>query len=307
MILLDKAKSKSTIHQSTNPQVSLQLYQSHTSTMPPFYDDTISLFGDNMTNITPSEASSHYTEDSQPRICSNSYCTFPMGNICQACSLDLVLRRKWVSKSTRVWQAKQWVEDINSHGLDYTDDLFADGAHDCDTKLEGADKQNEDTSCLDYDDEATGHHHWSDGNGNHQSNEPDDHYVLGEEHRPDSTELVPQCFGSDGKAPSSRPSTAARSFPSRSVFSRSTSISSKLSVDSVLSDNLDLWATHLVDQGRDATFVGRAEDNSSQEICPFCGGPPGDPTYQHLLRCQYAHEEQERSRAFLERRFGSDS
>jgi hypothetical protein len=50
-------------------------------------------------SIADTQGSSRYSEDSQPRICFDEYCTFPMGDI----------RKQRVSKSAKVQQAKEWV------------------------------------------------------------------------------------------------------------------------------------------------------------------------------------------------------
>jgi len=65
------------------------------------------------------------------------------------------------------------------------------------------------------------------------------------------------------------------------------------------SSNLDLWTdevllktleTHLNGKG---VFVGGAEEGNPENTCPLCFMSLGDISFQHYLRCDYAHEEQE--------------
>jgi hypothetical protein len=63
---------------------------------------------------------------------------------------------------------------------------------------------------------------------------------------------------------------------------------------------LDPWLSELFSNTLEAQlkgthFIGGAEDeNTTLDFCPICHAPLGDPEEQHLLRCQYAHEEQAR-------------
>ncbi|TAQ89332.1 hypothetical protein B7494_g2342 [Chlorociboria aeruginascens] len=96
--------------------------------------------------------------------------------------------------------------------------------------------------------------------------------------------------------------------------------------------NVDKWlsgifSATLEDQMQDTIFVGGAEEatklpsrssmfsteNSSYKQspeCPTCFGPIGDPRDQHIVKCEYAHIEQERMqyarRRWLERLRGEE-
>ncbi|RDL36575.1 uncharacterized protein BP5553_05927 [Venustampulla echinocandica] len=63
---------------------------------------------------------------------------------------------------------------------------------------------------------------------------------------------------------------------------------------------LDNWLTDIFNNTleghvNDEIFNGGAnEENTTLDFCPLCYAPVGDPIDQHLLRCQYAHDEAER-------------
>jgi hypothetical protein len=277
---------------NTNIQTFEQPGENNINTMSSIDYDTESLLGLSM-------ATSCYSEDSQPRICFDLNCTFPMGDMCKACWLDRAIRRKRVSKVVRVQQAKEWVEEINVQKfvMDYTGEVFIGGALDRDAELETEDEEEGDLYFEAGDQELEDQHHGV--AGFYKSDESDQEQGLNGEYRADFTELISKSFGSDWKTHSTQPSTSGTTSSSTSIFSR-------ISARSDLSSFLEPWTSDLFDrtldgQMEDTIFVGGAEDDPSEEICPFCRSPVGDPKYQHLLRCQYAHEEQGRFEVLLRR------
>jgi hypothetical protein len=257
-------------------------------------NDTASNFG---FSIAGTENSSCYSEDSQPRICFDEYCTFPMGNMCNACRLDRAVRKKRASKTVRVQQAKDSVEEINvqKYITNYSGEVFLGGADDRD-ELEEEDEQQED---LDSDEgegerkenygseEEEDYHYESDETVHHNELDKDDSPVL--------SAVVPKLFASHWETGSNPSSVSERTFPS-------TVVSSRLSVQSNLSTHLEPWISDLFDrtlegQMEETIFVGGAEDDPSEVICPLCRNSVGDSKYQHLIHCQYAHDEQERMEA----------
>ena len=255
--------------------------------------DTESLF---CLSIAGSNISSCYSEDSQPRICFDEYCTFPLGPMCQACALDRAVRKKRISKTARVQQAKEWVEEINvqKYITNYSGEVFLGGALDRDAELEGMDLDSDENEGQYYQSDAEYQYHGSDEEDHsYVSEEDDQHYESDEEDGPDqSIILIPESFTSDWETNPSPPSAAAKTSPSPVVSSRD-------SVRSDFSAYLEPWMSDLFDrtlegQMEETIFLGGAEDDPSQVICPLCRKILGDPTYQHLLRCQFAHDEQER-------------
>ena len=59
----------------------------------------------------------------------------------------------------------------------------------------------------------------------------------------------------------------------------------------------DVFVQELAAKIQSRIFVGGADeaaDVSMPTPCPYCNRPVGDETDQHILKCKYAHEEQER-------------
>jgi hypothetical protein len=244
-------------------------------------------------SIADTEKSSRYSEDSQPRICFNEYCTFPIGDMCNACRLDRAIRKKRISKSAKVQQAKEWVKEINvqKYITNYSGEVFVGGATDRDAFVE-EEKQGGIVKIEKNKGEANEY----DG-----SDEEDSYYLpdetvhqneLNEGDRPDLSDLVPKSFTSVWDISPDRASTVEET-PSR------TEVSSKRYVRSDLSVFLEPWLSDLFDrtlegQMKETTFVGGAEDDPFEVLCSLCRSPVGDPIYQHVVRCQYAHDERER-------------
>ena len=261
-------------------------------------DDTGSLLD---LSIADTEKSSCYSEDSQPRICFDEYCTFPIGDdICNACRLDRAIRKKRVSKSKKVQQAKEWVEEINVQKFvtNYSGEVFLGGATDRDASVE--EEKQDRTVEIEEDQGETNEYDGSDeGDSYYYSDETVDRNELNEEDRPDLSDLVPKSFTSAWDISPDRSSTAGET-PSP------TEVSSKLSVRSHLRAFLEPWLSDLFDrtldgQMEETTFIGGAEDDPLEVLCPLCRSPVGDPIYQHVVRCQYAHDEQERMEALWTR------
>lgn len=105
---------------------------------------------------------------------------------------------------------------------------------------------------------------------------------------------------------SSQPEGEARLRLSRQTNRSTSSLCSLSSFENnQLAESLDPWLSELFSntlegQLRSTHFIGGAEDeNTTLDFCPICHAPLGDPRDQHLLRCQYAHEEQARMEDFI--------
>ncbi|PMD54564.1 uncharacterized protein K444DRAFT_634285 [Hyaloscypha bicolor E] len=259
--------------------------------------DTESLLG---ISVAESGSTPCYSEDSQPRICFDEYCTFPMGNMCKACRLDRVVRKKRVRKHSRVQRAREWVHEINvqKYITNYSGEVFLGGAVDRD-ELEENDGHN---GGLDSDGGEAEYEEVQ----SYGSDEEDDCYDSDEiiqaneaeqEKHPGLCDLIPKSFGSDWDT---HPKLSSNSERTSSL----TIVSSRLSIRSDLSAHLELWVSDIFDrtlegQMKDTIFIGGAEDD--RILCPLCRNPIGDPKYQHLLQCQFAQDEQERMRVMWRR------
>jgi hypothetical protein len=259
--------------------------------------DTESLLG---ISVAGSGSTPCYSEDSQPRICFDEYCTFPMGNMCKACRLDRVVRKKRVRKHSRVQRAREWVHEINvqKYITNYSGEVFLGGAVDRD-ELEENDGHD---GGLDSDESEAEYEEVQ----SYGSEEEDDCYDSDEiiqaneaeqEKHPGLCDLIPKSFGSDWDT---HPKPSSNSERTSSL----TIVSSRLSIRSDLSAHLELWVSDIFDrtlegQMEDTIFIGGAEDD--RILCPLCQNPIGDPKYQHLLQCQFALDEQERMRVMWRR------
>jgi hypothetical protein len=247
--------------------------------------DTDSLSGG---SIARTVDSSCYSENSQPRICPDMSCTFPFGDMCKVCRLDRAVRKTKVSKSAREKQAKEWVKETNvqKYIMKYTGQVFFGGALDRDVGLEQeepldtGDDEEDDIESEEYDEEQ--------------------YYESDREDQPAPSDSIPSSFASDWDIHPDLSSVSQR------TSSSSTAVSSRLSIQSDLTAYLEPWTSDLFDrtlegQMEDTIFVGGAGGDSDEIICPLCREPVSDPTYQHLLRCQFAHDEQERMEALWRR------
>jgi len=85
-----------------------------------------------------------------------------------------------------------------------------------------------------------------------------------------------------------------------SGFYLSTSSTDHLPLESLDEWLSELFSNTLQDQLKGTHFIGGAEiENSTLDFCPICYGPLGAPRDQHLLQCQYAHDEQVRMEKFI--------
>jgi hypothetical protein len=223
-----------------------------------------------------------------------------MGNMCKACRLDRVVRKKRVRKHARVQLAREWVHEINvqKYITNYSGEVFFGGAVDHD-ELEENDGQEGSLDSDDGEDEYEAVQSCG-------SDEEDDCYYADEiiqaneaeqEKYPGLCDLIPKSFGSDWDT---HPKLSLNSERTSSL----TIVSSRLSIRSDLSAQLEPWVSDIFDrtlegQMEDTIFTGGAEDD--QTICPLCRNPIGDPKYQHLLQCQFAQDEQERMRVLWKR------
>ena len=234
-----------------------------------------------------SYSSSAYTIDSQPRCCFDINCTFPMGPMCTECALDRAERVQRMSK--RESYQRRW-----SSSTEYNGELFVTS-----------------TPHLDELEERTEEDISSETEGEETDNE------IGHETSPLPLTAIPGSFVSEPdvgheSSSSSRPnsaSTQASSGLSRisSVSPANVSLIAVSSNDSTRSDSsthIEPWTSDIYDRTRevqmeDKVFFGGAKEDPRQEICPLCKNPVGDPTFQHVLRCQFAHDERERLGAAL--------
>ncbi|KAE9380323.1 hypothetical protein N431DRAFT_539968 [Stipitochalara longipes BDJ] len=239
-------------------------------------------------SLASSDATSCYSEDSQPRICFDDYCTFPMGNICQACKLDRAVRKKRVSRSEKVRLIEEWVGEINvqKYIMNYSGQEFVGGADDQDVLEEEYRQEESVKPLIDEEDQS---YDADEGDDECSSNETELPNDLDESNRPDFSDLIPVSFTSQWTTHPNPSSTEVASRPS-ACFDKDTHLESWIS---------DIFDRTLDGQMEDTIFIGSAEDNPSQVLCPLCRNPVGDPRDQHSIQCQFAHDEQERMEASL--------
>jgi hypothetical protein len=207
-----------------------------------------------------------------------------MGPMCQACRLDRAIRKERLSKSEREKLANEWVEEINvqKYITNYSGEVFFGGARERDAELQQQqDDEEEEEEAVVEDTKSEGY-------------EEDQCYESEEEDHQDPFDLIPKSFASDWDIHPDLSSASQRS-------SSSTMFSSRLSIRSDLSASLESWISDLFDrtlQGQmdNSIFFGGAEDAPTDVLCLLCREPLGDfdATYQHMLQCQYAHDERER-------------
>ncbi|PMD35317.1 hypothetical protein L207DRAFT_587627 [Hyaloscypha variabilis F] len=243
--------------------------------------------------VSISDDTSCYSEDGQPRIYFDEYCTFPMGDMCKACKAERAARKKRVSRSDRGQLVEEWVEEINvqKYITNYSGQEFVGGADDRDA-IEDEDTQegnaDPDREEEEYADEG------DDDGGSDETELPTD---LAENNRPDFSGLVPVSFTSEWNTRPNPSSTLEGT-------SSSTEVASIHSDDSDRDTRLESWVSDIFGrtldgQMEDTVFIGGAEEDLFQVLCPLCRNPVGDPRDQHLIQCQFAHDEQERMEASL--------
>jgi len=234
-------------------------------------------------SVLSTDDTSCFSEDSQPRICFDEYCTFPMGDMCEACNLDRQVRKKRITRSEKVQLAKEWVEEINvqKYITNYSGEEFVGAADEKDAM----DKEEKEVEAPEVGDDY-------EGDGEDSSDEMELRNDLDSPNRPNFSGLIPTSFTSEWITHQNASSILEETFPS-------TSQPSILPVDSNSDTRLESWISDIFDrtlngQMEDTVFIGGAEDDPRQERCPLCGNPVGDPTDQHLIQCQFAHDEQKR-------------
>jgi len=245
-------------------------------------------------SVSISDDTSCYSEDSQPRICFDGYCIFPLGDMCEACKLDRQIRKKMVSRNERV-QIAEWVEEINvqKYITNYSGQEFVGGADERDA-IENDDGEDREV-------EAEGGEGY-DGDDDCSSDETEIPNHSDEEDRPDFSGIIPVSFACEWTAHTNRSSTLEERSPSTGAAS----ILNQQLGGQMRDARLESWICDIFDrtldgQMEDTIFIGGAEDDSGQVRCPLCGNPVGDARDQHLIQCQFAHDEQERMEASLKR------
>jgi hypothetical protein len=213
--------------------------------------------------------------------------------MCEACRLDRAVRKEKVSKRERERKAKEWVEEINVQNYIFFGRALATGAECEEEEEEGLWEainyaEYDRDQCYESDEEKEALGEFID------SDEYDEDRAFGsvKNGQLDPSEDIPNSLGFDWDSHPDLSSASHRA-------SSSTAHSSKLSIRTDLSAYLDQWITDLFDrtlegQLENRIFTGSADDNPTQELCPLCREPLGDPKYQHLLQCQYAYDERER-------------
>lgn len=203
--------------------------------------------------------------------CFDPYCTYPFGATCNACKLELDSRaRKW-HQAEQEAGSNDWIEDLSTSksNIDPAEQLFFDGTSNRNTIA----AENKEQCHKMHDDESEYH---------------------GSESETRLLETMVPYHSRENLTSTSRYP------PSTYTNNTSTSHSSRHSNQTNLSTTLNPWLSDLFDHtlaghvfGVD--FVGGAEEqNPTEDLCPLCFNPIGDPRDQHLLRCQYAHGERER-------------
>lgn len=210
----------------------------------------------------------------EPRICFDDDCSFPFGPACSECrfAFDLHQIRKAEKRSRE--GITGWIDEEVPTEMETNIDLSQNRLI---------------------------------GNNSKEDIRPSDspHLTNASKHR--SGEISDEDDNPNLSTPNT---TKHESFESNeeSTNRSSASSSSPASVhDQPLPNSVDDWLSELFSktlQGQlnGASFIGGATDeNSTLDFCPFCSKSLGDPRDQHLLRCKYAHEEQERMEEFIAR------
>jgi hypothetical protein len=226
-----------------------------------------------------------YTE---PRICSNDDCSFPFGPACAECSLAFDLHQMRRTKLRSPDRTLEWIHGESAETKEVMDSsqIFVVGS--------------------DGEEDTTEGQGWTPQLSNASSARFGGVSTCSTEDENDQTSLLSTRTSSNSTAiltpTPQEPSNIGDADDSSSChcsLASSTDHQLPVSLDDWLSD---LFANTLEAQLKGTHFIGGAEDeNSTLKFCSICYGPLGDPSDQHLLKCQYAHEEQKRMEEFIAR------
>ncbi|KAE8453461.1 hypothetical protein EG329_010322 [Mollisiaceae sp. DMI_Dod_QoI] len=210
----------------------------------------------------------------EPMICSDEFCTYPFGPACESCSLALDMREQRRQHLDSEDGSNEWIEDLNTENpnIDAAEQFFFDGTSNKST-IATKDKEEHYVINADYNLDAD------------SDLEDSDNQSI--------KTVIPYRSNDDlAEIPRSPLSTCSET--------TSFSHSSQFSIQTSLSTSLDSWLSTLFDhtlagQASAVVFVGGADkQDPTEDDCPLCFKPIGDPRDQHLLRCKYAHEEKGR-------------
>ncbi|KAF8864850.1 hypothetical protein BDZ45DRAFT_495001 [Acephala macrosclerotiorum] len=204
--------------------------------------------------------------------CFDPYCTYPFGATCESCKLELGSRqrRQQVEPEAR---SNAWIENLSAPkiNIDVAEQTFFDGTSKRSTVVTENKEQVREV-CEEYEKLSELVYHASES-----------------ETRSFET-VAPYHFRGSLTETSGYPLSSRTDTTSTSCCSNQTTLSTAL----------DPWLSTLFDHTlaghvSGVDFVGGAdEQNPTEDLCSLCFNPIGDPRDQHLLRCQYAHEERER-------------
>lgn len=199
--------------------------------------------------------------------CLDEYCIYPFGSACESCALILKDRgEKKRQRSTTENESNISIAGLHypEPGLENVEQLSFGGPSNSTENKEDLVIQDGHDAALD-----SGYH------------DPDSKSI---------ETIIPY---------SASPLTQASGYPyTDTTFTTQNSQTS--GAETSISKSLEPWLSTLIDHtlaghGSGNAFVGGAEEQDlTEDDCPLCFGPIGDPRDQHLLRCKYAHEERER-------------
>ena len=224
-----------------------------------------------MQNFYRNSESSAYTPRqsyTEPRICYDDDCSYPFGPACSECifAFDLAQARKSNNHSKE--RIKGWIDETTAdmeQVIDPSQNHIA-------------------------------------GNNNKEEVHPTNISHLANASKYRSGEV----FIKEDTTDLYTPNTTTYESPNAEERAANPSTPSSVQ-DKPPSNSLDDWLSELFSntlerQLDDPSFIGGATDeNKTLDFCPFCYKSLGDPRDQHLLRCQYAHEEQERMNSSIAR------
>ncbi len=226
-----------------------------------------------------------------PRICDDPGCTYPFGPSCGLCTFDLDIKDQSKRRQQPEDLVKKWVEEvlINKHITEYAGIPFLGNANE--GKLRDgsviADVFEEEKR-----DEAEGHVNEGEETSEidvKSSCEPSSSGYDADIDACSSCTNPNPCIPQQAANPLWTPSSNPSIFPSTAAPN--------------LLERLGPWLTDIFErtlagQLKNTPFVGDADKKGTQNDCPFCGNPVGPPQLQHILNCQFAHDEKDEMEKF---------
>ncbi|KAK0103396.1 hypothetical protein ONS95_005422 [Cadophora gregata] len=246
-----------------------------------------------VTSITRTSIHTNNDTINLARICDDLNCIYPYGPACKLCSLAVDIKEDAVKQRPHpTYTVAAWVDEVkvNRDITLFAGEKFTGGADDDDSDITLIERQA--AAEDDYVDE---------GDAVDDLGEFDEWEYKAEEE--EEEEEAEEAELDDGESDTTQVPTYVRSPTynnilgrascSRTAFNPSTAVHERHPI----SPWLDTVFDHTLNgQLEDIHFTSGADfqRNPDVENCVLCTRPVGDPTFQHYLKCKYAHEEAER-------------